>query len=317
MRRFGLIMMVGLLLAAGGVGLGWLAAELELDGGIAADDAIGAEAPRVNPASAVRAADAAKDLQRADPTPLRVAAEQAGSLEAEIARLRWHLADQRRDCQPAAGVPDTEPHAVEAEVAAAADGPRSLIFNPQQDAQPDLPAVADLPPAPAFAPVREPAPPPVRLSAAEPVEVSPPVAPPAAVPPPAPPTYQPGQALTVPEAAVRSGDVGFLEGCWVSSPFSNPVNGVASTKVYCFDGNGNGQMNFRGNDGVTCNAPIRARWEPGRRLVLEEPRDGLCSNYGPWYRESTNCSIGGDGRAQCNSYEFYRRFNYGTRLTRS
>lgn len=321
MRRVGLILMVGVLLAAGGVGLGWLAAELKLDGSLATDPASGAEAQPALQAAAGPSGDAPSTdpFRSTGSKRLQAAAERAGSLEGEIARLRWQLADRRRLCQPETAAEPPPPVPQVAQLAAADGGPRSQIHSPAPDAPPEPPMVADAPPPPAFAPAREPAPPPQRLAAAEPATVPPPFEPPPAATPPTPPpvVHQPGQALTVPEAAVRSGDVSFLEGCWVSSPFSNPVNGLASTKVYCFDRAGNGQMNFSGSDGVTCSAPIRARWEPGPRLVLEEPRDGQCSNFGPWYRESTNCAIGGDGRAQCNSYEFYRRFNYGTRLTRT
>ena len=307
MRRPGLILMVGLLLTAGGVGLGWLAAELRLADDIVIDGAIGAEAPH-DPAPQLADAGPAKALPAAA-TPLRVATERTGALESEIARLRWQLASRRRTCLPEP--PAEEPD--EPEVAAA-DGPRSLIANPERtvaEAPEPQPAVAP----PAMTPAREPAPPPPVVAAAEPPAL--PEVPPAVPAAPPAPGYRPGEALSGPEAAIQRGDLGFLQGCWVSSPFSNPVNGVASTKVYCFDGAGNGRMDYRGQDGVTCSAPIRARWEAGRRLVLEEPQDGFCSNFGPWYREATTCTIGADGRAQCSSYEFHRRFNYGTRLTRS
>lgn len=316
MRRLGLILMVGLLLTAGGVGIGWLAAELKLADDIAIDGAIGAEAPLPGPVLA----DAGKSMAApANTARLRLAGERADALESEIARLRWQLAGERRACRPEPPAP--EPAAVPP--LAALDGPRAMISNPDRP-EPE-PEPGPTVQGPAFAPEREaaPTPPPTVVAAAEPpaLPVVPPPATPAA-PPAAPPVavaqaYQPGQTLSVPEAAVASGDLSFLEGCWASSPFSNPVTGLPSTKVYCFDRSGNGQMNFRGGDGVTCNAPIRARWEPGRQLVLEEPQDGFCSNFGPWYREATSCSVGGDGRAQCNSYEFHRRFNYGTRLTRS
>lgn len=302
--------MVATLLMTGGIGLGWLATQLDAD-----ETALDlAAAPDADAAPVDEAADAAKAVtQRADAVPLQVAADRTGALESELARLRWALADRRRNCREA----EIEPAETEAEipVTVALSGPHSAIHNPAPPAPDEPPSIAAAPPPPALTPERGPAPPapPQQVAA-----LAPP--PPSAVPvPPAPPpvSFQRGQDLSVPEAAVQSGDVSFLEGCWVSSPFSNPVNGVASTKVYCFDSNGNGQMNFRGTDGVTCNAPIRARWEAGRRLVLEEPHDGNCSNFGPWYRESTQCAVGADGRAQCNSYEFHRRFNYGTRLTRS
>lgn len=311
MRRGGLILM-GALLPAAGIGLGWLAAEWSFGDATAAvepDMAIAmTDAPAADQASSeTKAPSAQPEAMR-----LRVALDQAGALEGEVARLRWALADQRRDCQPAAASPaieETPPVLARAE-------PDEQIDSVEPE-QPE-PVVSTAPPAPAFLPERETAPaPPVQVASAEPIETDGPPATPPQQPAVVEPPVAPGQALRVPESAIQNRDLGFLDGCWVSSPFANPVNGMSSTKVYCFDANGNGQMNFRGADGITCTAPIRARWETGRRLVLEEPQDGSCSNYTPWYREATTCSIGGDGRAQCNSYEFFRRFNYGTLLTRS
>jgi len=211
---------------------------------------------------------------------------------------------------PPTPVPEREPAPVRV---AAAESPtvatRPLATPPQGGAlgQPAPRAVAPVPPTQ----------PPVPN---DPVAM---VAPPAPVGPSAPlappelePLYRPGQPLSVPEEAVRSGDLSFLDGCWLSEAFDNPVNGNASTKIYCFDANGNGQMSFRGVDGITCRVDVRARWEPGRRLVLDEPQDGTCGSVGPWHREITDCVIGGGGLARCNSYEFYRQFNYDTRMTR-
>ncbi|MEZ5669417.1 MAG: hypothetical protein R3F55_18670 [Alphaproteobacteria bacterium] len=314
MRRPVLMAAVMLAVAGGGVGAGWLAALAEAGRGAAAEKAV---EPLADRAAVPAAPDAPADPDAMAPLArLLAAADRADGLERELARLRWQVAAQRRACrteEPPAAAQSPVPEQL------AAAGPRSAIFNPAQPAVEPAPEPAPGPAValPAATPQRERAPEPVRVAVAEPA-VEPPAVPMPVQPQPQPPvSYRPGQTLAVPEAAIQTGDLAFLEGCWISSPFANPVNGNAATKSYCFDRNGNGQMNFRDRDGTTCTAPIQARWEPGRRLVMEEPRDGTCSNFGPWYREATNCSIGGDGQAQCNSYEFFRRFNYATRLTRS
>lgn len=363
MRSLGLALMIGFGLAAGGIGVGWVAAALEGSHDIGQDVVDVAVAVGSNDMD--RMAATGELESRADTALLRTVADRTGALGAELARLRWRVSDARKLCVPAsspgpavvseAGAVD--PRRTDAVARGRADAPAAvaeadhLIMNPVR-ADSRSPAAASGSPArtPVEIGTSVPPPPPeparngaapIRLAAAAeppPAPVPPPAAqvqplalpseppsPPRAVTvepsappdPPAPaPLFRPGQALSVPERAVLSGDLDFLDGCWLSEAFDNPVNGNASTKIYCFDANGNGQMSFRGVDGITCRAVVRARWEPGRRLVLDEPEDGTCGPIGPWHREITNCAIGGDGLARCNSYEFYRQFNYGTRMTR-
>ena len=149
------------------------------------------------------------------------------------------------------------------------------------------PQVAVAPPPPAPTPVPPTTPP----KAAAP--------PKAATPPPAPPaqTRRPGDdRLRLPPAPTNN--MSFLSGCWRTDPFrherNQPQAGVSS---YCFDANGNGQLEWR-RGRTACRTSAQARFE-GAVLRLRDA-DTTCNDGSRWYADQLTCQRGADDVAQCS-----------------
>jgi len=149
------------------------------------------------------------------------------------------------------------------------------------------------PPPPQPAP--QPAPPPPAPPPA-PTPTPPPAPPPA--PAPAPPP-QAGDPLPFPETPA---DLAQLEGCWLSDPFAHePGRPRSSTSRYCFDASGQGQLEFRRNDGsgVVCRAPARILLGGADSFVIEDA-DATCSDGSQWYQDRLTCRRGASGAAECS-----------------
>ena len=131
------------------------------------------------------------------------------------------------------------------------------------------------------------------------VAAAPPPARPKAVaptPPPAP-TRRPGDdRLRLPQNP--TGNMSFLEGCWRTDPFrherNQPQAGVSS---YCFDANGNGQLEWR-RGRTACRTRAQGRFE-GAVLRLRDA-DTTCNDGSHWYADQLTCQRGADNVAQCS-----------------
>jgi len=126
-------------------------------------------------------------------------------------------------------------------------------------------------------------------------------------PPPAPkpapaPTPPPQQSrptddrLRLPSAPTNN--YSFLSGCWRSDPFRHETiqmqPGISS---YCFDGNGNGQLEWR-RGRTACRTRAQARFE-GAILRLRDG-DTTCNDGSHWYADQLVCRRGADDVAQCS-----------------
>jgi type IV secretory pathway VirB10-like protein len=141
------------------------------------------------------------------------------------------------------------------------------------------------------------------------VAVAPPP-PPAPTPPPAPPkAATPAPPPTPPAPTRRPGDdrlrmpaptnnMSFLQGCWRTDPFRHervqPQPGVSS---YCFDANGNGQLEWR-RGRTACRTRAQGRFE-GSTLRLRDA-DTTCNDGSHWYADQLVCQRGADDVAQCS-----------------
>jgi len=93
-------------------------------------------------------------------------------------------------------------------------------------------------------------------------------------------------------------NMSFLAGCWRTDPFrherNQPQAGVSS---YCFDTNGNGQLEWR-RGRTACRTSAQARFE-GAVLRLRDA-DTNCNDGSRWYADQLVCQRGADDVAQCS-----------------
>lgn len=142
--------------------------------------------------------------------------------------------------------------------------------------------------------------PPPQVAVAPPPPVPTPAPPKAAAPapPPAPPVQprRPGDdRLRMP---APTNNMSFLAGCWRTDPFrherNQPQAGVSS---YCFDANGNGQLEWR-RGRTACRTRAQGRFE-GAVLRLRDA-DTTCNDGSRWYADQLTCQRGADDVAQCS-----------------
>ena len=107
---------------------------------------------------------------------------------------------------------------------------------------------------------------------------------------------KPGDVLRLPEKPTS--DYSFLKGCWRGDQFRYTPRHPPGAHTYCFDENGNGTLTFRWHNGVTCEAPARARYEGGTLRITDA--DTTCSNGTRWTQDRLVCRPGADNVAQCS-----------------
>ncbi|MBM3648139.1 MAG: hypothetical protein FJX11_10150 [Alphaproteobacteria bacterium] len=129
------------------------------------------------------------------------------------------------------------------------------------------------------------------------VAVAPPRPAPAPAPPPPPQQTQPNDnRLRLP--SVPSNDYSFMSGCWRTDPFRHePAQTQSGVSTYCFDANGNGQIEWR-RGRTACRARAQSRYE-GATLRLRDS-DTTCNDGSRWYADQLVCRRGADGIAQCS-----------------
>jgi hypothetical protein len=151
----------------------------------------------------------------------------------------------------------------------------------------------ELPKDPPQAAVAPPPPPPVPPKAAAPPPAPPKAA--APTPPPAQPRRPGDDRLRLP---APTNNMSFLAGCWRTDPFrherNQPQAGVSS---YCFDANGNGQLEWR-RGRTACRTRAQGRFE-GAVLRLRDA-DTTCNDGSRWYADQLTCQRGADDVAQCS-----------------
>ena len=105
--------------------------------------------------------------------------------------------------------------------------------------------------------------------------------------------------LTIPEDAARTGDLSFLNGCWNSyTTLKNIQTGEPVTMVYCFSGNGQGELRIREQDGELCRAPARAGFDGGR-LTIKSAGDINCPSGRGYFSTDVGCDPLADGNVSC------------------
>jgi len=136
------------------------------------------------------------------------------------------------------------------------------------------------------------------------VALAPPPAPPQAQPQPKPapaPPPQPRQTrpnddrLRLPPP---SNDYSFMSGCWRTDPFRHePMQMQAGISSYCFDANGNGQLEWR-RGRTACRTRAQARFEGSMLRVRDS--DSTCNDGSRWFADQLVCHRGIDNVAQCS-----------------
>lgn len=134
------------------------------------------------------------------------------------------------------------------------------------------------------------------------VAVAPP--PPKPAPPPAPaPAPAPAPRQTRPtddrlRLPAPTNDYSFMSGCWRTDPFRHePMQGQPGVSSYCFDANGNGQLEWR-RGRTACRTRAQARFE-GPILRIRDG-DSSCNDGSRWYADQLVCQRGADNVAQCS-----------------
>jgi hypothetical protein len=133
------------------------------------------------------------------------------------------------------------------------------------------------------------------------------VAPP---PPPAPPP-QPKATPAPPPPPIQSrpnddrlrlpaptNNYAFMEGCWRTDPFRHEaVQAQAGVSTYCFDSNGNGQLEWR-RGRTACRTRAQSRFD-GATLMLRDS-DSSCNDGSRWYADQLVCRRGAGDVAHCS-----------------
>lgn len=135
------------------------------------------------------------------------------------------------------------------------------------------------------------------------VAVAPPPTPPKPAPMPAPaPTPGPHQTrpnddrLRLPSAPTN--DYSFMSGCWRTDPFRHePMQGQPGVSSYCFDANGNGQLEWR-RGRTACRTRAFARFD-GPTLRIRDG-DSSCNDGSRWFADQLVCNRGADNVALCS-----------------
>lgn len=115
-------------------------------------------------------------------------------------------------------------------------------------------------------------------------------------PPPPPPPKPQDPILKLPPKATN--DYSFLKGCWRGDSFRYTPRHAPGHHTYCFDEHGNGQLVFIWQNGTTCRAPARARFQ-GDILQIADA-DTRCSDGSPWSQDRLICRPDASGVAQCS-----------------
>ncbi|THB64319.1 MAG: hypothetical protein D6E12_15020 [Desulfovibrio sp.] len=115
--------------------------------------------------------------------------------------------------------------------------------------------------------------------------------------------------LIIPEDAEETGDMEFLEGCWLSETgLVNMDTGEPVTVKYCFDANGQGTREIQDMRGM-CSGPASASMAPDGSLNIQA-RQSPCNFGDVAYIESTvDCRGDQDRRAVCHGQEGGVRWN--------
>lgn len=143
----------------------------------------------------------------------------------------------------------------------------------------------------------EPPKPPPQVALAPPPPPPKPAPAPAPAPPPAPRQTRPNDdRLRLPSAP--SNDYSFMAGCWRTDPFRHELTqGQPGISSYCFDANGNGQLEWR-RGRTACRTRAQARFE-GSSLRVRDG-DSTCNDGSRWYADQLVCRRGADDVAQCS-----------------
>lgn len=118
--------------------------------------------------------------------------------------------------------------------------------------------------------------------------------------PPPPDAGAKGQPLQIPpDAAGKSGDLGFVGGEWRSdSGLVDQATKQPLQQVYRFDDKGKGEVVIRRADGVECRAPAQATMQGGR-LGIEESGQPTCPDGRTFSPSKTECTRTPSGQTVC------------------
>ena len=131
----------------------------------------------------------------------------------------------------------------------------------------------------------------------------PPQAQPQPRPAPAPQAPQPQARPTRPgddrlRLPAPTNDYSFMSGCWRTDPFRHePMQMQSGISSYCFDANGNGQLEWR-RGRTACRTRAQARFDGAMLRVRDS--DSTCNDGSRWFADQLVCHRGVDNVAQCS-----------------
>ena len=117
-------------------------------------------------------------------------------------------------------------------------------------------------------------------------------------PDPPPPPHKPPQEPILKLPPKATNDYSFLKGCWRGDSFRYTPRHSPGNHTYCFDEHGNGQLVFVWQNGTTCRAPARARYQGDTLQIVDA--DATCSDGSVWTQDRLLCRPDAAGIAQCS-----------------
>jgi hypothetical protein len=104
-------------------------------------------------------------------------------------------------------------------------------------------------------------------------------------------------------------DLAMLEGCWdritnlsTHDTRTGQLDRVASWRI-CFDRAGSGRHSVRYESGQTCSGPVRARFGPNEKLIMEDQSNIQCDRNFYIFRANSECTRTNDKEAQCDAIQ--------------
>ena len=119
----------------------------------------------------------------------------------------------------------------------------------------------------------------------------------------------PSTTAPLTQTELEAGDLAALYGCWsLGSNYQTRDVDTGQVISYptwrmCFDTQGNGVQIMQGDDGSTCDGPVRARIDEGMRLVLGEGGNLACSDGGYIHRRDIACGLADAGCVICGTLQ--------------
>lgn len=125
-----------------------------------------------------------------------------------------------------------------------------------------------------------------------------------------------GDALVIPSRSMETGDLGFLQGEWVS--ITDLVSSLSNEPVvilYAFDQAGGGTTTITRDPSGECVAPVKAQFKPDQKLYIEDQTDVICTDGVVFRKSSVVCEVADSGQATCLGRQVNHQYNVTLKRT--